>query len=115
MTPVPHALTQGIVRCHVCGLACEQVPGVRALPCPRCHAPLHPRLPDSLSQSWALLLTGLLLYLPANLLPVMYNSFAGRGSESTILAVLPGSGMPVITSSQQSFLPPALSCRVLSS
>lgn len=90
MTPVPHALTQGIVRCHVCGLACEQMPGVRALPCPRCHAPLHPRLPDSLSQSWALLLTGLLLYLPANLLPVMYNSFAGRGSESTILGGIAG-------------------------
>lgn len=90
MTPAGQALSLGLVRCHVCGLACEHVGGVHALPCPRCHAPLHTRLPDSLTQTWALLLTGLLLYLPANLLPVMYNSFAGRGSESTILGGIAG-------------------------
>ena len=90
MTPVPRASAQGIVRCHVCGLACEQVPGVQALPCPRCHAPLYSRLPESIGQSWALLLTGVLLYLPANLLPVMYNSFAGHGGESTIFGGIAG-------------------------
>lgn len=90
MTLSGQALSQGLVRCHGCGLACEDVGGVHDLPCPRCHAPLHPRLPDSLTQTWALLLTGLLLYLPANLLPVMYNSFGGRGSESTILGGIVG-------------------------
>ncbi|MGC6388812.1 paraquat-inducible protein A [Ewingella sp. S1.OA.A_B6] len=90
MTSVRRALPQGIVRCHVCGLVCEHVAGVHDLPCPRCHAALHPRIPDSLSQTWALLLTGLLLYLPANLLPVMYNSFAGQGSESTIIGGIAG-------------------------
>lgn len=85
MMLVKQALSQGVVRCHVCGLVCEHVTGVHELPCPRCHAALHPRIPDSLSQTWALLLTGMLLYLPANLLPVMYNSYAGHGSESTII------------------------------
>lgn len=78
------ALPQGLVRCHVCGLVCEHISGVHRLPCPRCHAALHPRQPDSRSQSWAFLLTALLLYLPANLLPVMYSSLAGHGSENTI-------------------------------
>lgn len=90
MTPSLQAFRQGIVRCPLCGLACEHIRSVHPVPCPRCNTPLHPRLPESLSQSWALLLTGLLLYIPANLLPVMYNSFAGQTGESTILGGIAG-------------------------
>ena len=90
MKPVRQALSAGLVRCPVCGLVCEHVLAVQDLPCPRCNTPLHPRHPESLSQTWVLLLTGLLLYLPANFLPVMYNSFAGHGGESTILGGISG-------------------------
>jgi len=86
MTDSPRALTITIVRCPLCGLACEHIRVINhAGICPRCQTVLHPRYPDSLSQCWALLITSMILYLPANLLPVMFNSIASNGHENTIM------------------------------
>ena len=73
----------GLIGCHACGLVCEHV----ALParCPRCNAGLHARRPASLERTAAYLLASLVFYIPANLLPVMYTSRFGSGSDSTIL------------------------------
>lgn len=73
----------GLVSCHACGLVCERV----ALParCPRCNAGLHARKPASVERTAAYLLASLVFYIPANLLPVMYTSRFGSGSDSTIL------------------------------
>ena len=73
----------GLVGCHACGLVCERV----ALParCPRCNAGLHARKPASVERTAAYLLASLVFYIPANLLPVMYTSRFGSGSDSTIL------------------------------
>ncbi|WP_206196949.1 paraquat-inducible protein A, partial [Pseudomonas viridiflava] len=44
------------------------------------------RRPDSLMRTWALLLTSAILYIPANLLPIMTINSLGQGSPSTIMA-----------------------------
>lgn len=84
MSSVPRAVDLGVVSCHACGLVCEQA-GSPA-PCPRCHSNLHVRKPGSLDRTAAYLLASLILYVPANLLPVMYTSRFGTGGDSTILA-----------------------------
>lgn len=76
----------GIVRCPGCGLACEAPQGGNGpARCPRCMARLHNRRPNSITQAWALLIAAVVLYIPANILPVMYTDFLGSGIESTIL------------------------------
>ena len=84
MSSVPRAVDLGVVSCHACGLVCERA-GSPA-PCPRCHSNLHVRKPGSLDRTAAYLLASLILYVPANLLPVMYTSRFGTGGDSTILA-----------------------------
>lgn len=54
--------------------------------CPRCEASLHRRKPQSLSRTWALLLAAYILYIPANLLPVMTVISFGKGEADTILS-----------------------------
>jgi paraquat-inducible protein A len=47
---------------------------------------LHKRKPESLTRTWALLLAAALLYIPANLLPVMTVVYFGAGEPSTIIS-----------------------------
>jgi paraquat-inducible protein A len=77
----------GLVRCHDCGkLSIDETVGPdEVLRCPRCRATLHVRKPGSLSRTWALVLAGLILYLPANILPMMRVNFMGTPDDSTIL------------------------------
>ena len=53
--------------------------------CPRCGEILHMRKQNSIDRSWALIVTAVLLTLPANLLPIMSVSRLGRVTESTII------------------------------
>jgi paraquat-inducible protein A len=92
----PRALSLGLVHCHACGAVCRlPAAALAAVPtlthvhtlghCPRCRAALHRRKPHSIARTWALLVAALILYVPANVLPVMYTTMLGRGGESTIL------------------------------
>jgi paraquat-inducible protein A len=54
-------------------------------PCPRCGARVHARKPDSIQRTTALVIAGYLLYVPANLLPVLSVERFGRDDPSTIL------------------------------
>jgi paraquat-inducible protein A len=90
MVPVAHARSEppaltarraGLVGCRGCGMVSPA--GARA--CPRCHAPLHGRMPHSLQRVWAWLAVGLIAYVPANLLPMMVTTVTGRRLDSTIL------------------------------
>ena len=47
--------------------------------CPRCEAHIHSRKPNSISRTWALLIAAYILYIPANLLPVMTVISFGKG------------------------------------
>lgn len=74
--------------CHVCGRVSQCVRDVdeSRLRCPRCSAPLHHRRPGSLEKTWACLIAAILLYLPANLLPIMAtNSVLTGSNQHTIL------------------------------
>jgi paraquat-inducible protein A len=86
MTDVVTASELGMVGCHVCGLVshAEHVPP--GAMCPRCHAPLHRRKTNSLARTWALLIAAALLYLPANLLPIMRTVSLGDVDDNTILS-----------------------------
>jgi len=73
--------------CHVCGqLASQPESGGHALRCPRCGAPMHMRKPASLSTTWALIAAAVLLYIPANLLPMMTTASLLGSQEDTIMS-----------------------------
>jgi paraquat-inducible protein A len=77
------ALRQGAVGCETCGLV--SVPEEHEHHCPRCGAALHARKPDSLNRTWAFVIAGAILYIPANYYPVLTVIQAGSGAPSTIL------------------------------
>ncbi|MNM74397.1 Paraquat-inducible protein A [compost metagenome] len=53
--------------------------------CSRCGARLHTRRPNSILRTWSLLLTAAVLYIPANVLPIMTVNLFGQGSPATIM------------------------------
>lgn len=53
--------------------------------CTRCGAVVHDRRPNSITRTWALLITAAILYIPANLLPIMTVNFLGSGMPATIM------------------------------
>src|SRR5579859_3023154 len=65
--------------CGECGMV--QAPGER---CVRCGHRLQRRKPDSLHRTAALVASGFILYLPANLYPVLTVIMLGQGQPSTI-------------------------------
>lgn len=91
----PRARDLGLVLCRGCGLVCAPSwradLGERAVladdesHCPRCAAQLDWRKPGARGRAWAFLLAGLVLYVPANVLPVMSTTLFGQESESTLL------------------------------
>jgi paraquat-inducible protein A len=85
MSAPPRAHQIGLIGCHACALVCEDTSDAQAI-CPRCGSPLHRRKPNSLTRAWALLLAGLIFYIPANVLPVMRTRMPGGGGDSTILS-----------------------------
>jgi paraquat-inducible protein A len=85
---VPPPVAQAALSCHVCGLV-SAGSGAAHQHCPRCHAHLHHRHPYSLGRTWALLIAAAILYIPANLLPVMYtHSLFGKEDDTIISGIL---------------------------
>ncbi|WP_367863305.1 paraquat-inducible protein A [Pseudomonas guariconensis] len=78
----PRASELDLCLCHGCGHACDL--SLRLHHCDRCGAPLHARKTQAVTRAWAYLLTALVFYVPANLLPVMHTEMLGQGSDSTI-------------------------------
>ncbi len=81
LDPEAGAMESGLVGCHICGALSEA--GTDR--CPRCGDHLHARKPGGLNRTWALLITSVILYIPANLYPIMDTVFLGDDSPSTIL------------------------------
>jgi len=79
------AAARGLALCHVCYLATP----VSAGRCPRCGRRLHLRLRESLQRTWALTIAAVVLYFPANLLPVLrVESFAGDKQNTIVGGVI---------------------------
>ncbi|MGF1547856.1 MAG: paraquat-inducible protein A [Thiotrichales bacterium] len=89
-TPLaPRALTAhvfGLIACRGCHKLLQRPRSGLRLRCPRCGAPVHSRIPNSVARTWALLIAAMLLYIPANTLPVMSVVMLGRGEPDTILS-----------------------------
>lgn len=82
--PVVTAGSMHMVRCHYCGTVWKDA--AEDATCGICHARLHFRKPDSLNRTWALLIAACILYIPANLFPVMVTTTLMGQSEDTILS-----------------------------
>ena len=76
----PRRWRPGVVGCGTCGLVSEPAPG-----CPRCGSALRRRKPGSISRTWAFVIAAAVLYVPANLYPVLTVIRLGRGTPSTII------------------------------
>ncbi|HEY1934791.1 MAG TPA: paraquat-inducible protein A [Acetobacteraceae bacterium] len=68
--------------CDTCGFVVRALPGAL---CPRCGFALIPRKHDSLARTWALGIAAIVLYIPANLYPVLTVTQLGSDAPSTIL------------------------------
>ena len=79
------AIDAGILVCSVCHRLARHTISKHA-DCARCGARLHARRPDSLRRTWALLTTSMILYAPANLLPIMSVNALGKGQPDTIMS-----------------------------
>lgn len=75
----------GLWHCECCGLVSEARPQAEHPRCPRCLFALHERKPYSLQRTLAFLVAAVLLYIPANLLPVMGTASALGDAEHTLL------------------------------
>ena len=74
----------GFVACTVCDWIAPH--DAQGSACARCQATLHPRKPESVQRTIALVTAGYLLYIPANLLPVLTIVRFGHEERSTILS-----------------------------
>ena len=75
------AASRGLATCHVCLKLGEQ----SSKQCTLCGAALHARSPGSIQRAAALTITAALLYIPANVLPIMQTTQLGRVTDSTII------------------------------
>ncbi len=77
----------GLLTCHTCGLLSRPAPaGTDETVCPRCGDALHRRKPHSIGRTWALLIAAYILFIPANVLPVMETGSLFGSQRDTIMS-----------------------------
>ncbi|WP_345785719.1 paraquat-inducible protein A [Pelagicoccus sp. SDUM812002] len=76
------AAAEGACLCLHCGTLNKLGSASR---CELCSSKIEPRRHNSLQRTLAWLVTAVVLYLPANLLPIMRTSYLGSPTESTIV------------------------------
>lgn len=79
--PVLTARAAGLVGCRSCGAVHPLGTGR----CTRCGSPLASRDAGSLQMVWAWLIAGLIVYIPANIYPMLLTEQLGHHKESTIV------------------------------
>jgi len=77
-------LQAGLLGCHSCGQLTKAQEDI-ALSCSRCGEQLHPRHPNSINRAWALLIAAVILYIPANLIPITLTTALGNTEGDTIM------------------------------
>ncbi|MDR9754201.1 paraquat-inducible protein A [Pseudomonas sp. SZMC_28357] len=80
------AIDAGILICTECHELNKQEADTDGQECTRCGARVHGRRPNSVARTWALLVTAAILYIPANVLPIMTVVSLGQGDPSTIMS-----------------------------
>lgn len=76
------AIDLGLVSCH----NCYQLSDYKNSLCSHCGHSIASRKRHSLQYTIALLVTSIILYIPANVLPIMYTSTFGNSEENTIFS-----------------------------
>jgi len=84
MQPV-RAIDLGLMTCRVCAQVIDRATVGANVRCVRCHRVVTTRMRGSVEKSLALLIAGMILYFPANLLPVLHTSSVRGSSDSTII------------------------------
>jgi len=94
------ALNNGVIACHTChNLTKVDINASGPFRCSRCHSKISSRKPNSLNRTWAFLIAATILYIPANIFPIMTVVSFGKENSDTILSgiiYLMGSGQWVI-------------------
>jgi paraquat-inducible protein A len=85
MTQLKRSLELGLILCRTCGQVLSRATLGAGRRCPRCQSRIEHRAPFSTETTLAWLMAGVILYLPANLLPVMHTSGLLGEADSTIL------------------------------
>jgi paraquat-inducible protein A len=85
MTALRQSLELGLVLCRTCGLAVSRASIKVDRRCSRCRSRIEHRAPFSAEMTLAWLIAGIVLYIPANLLPVMHTGGLLGEADSTIL------------------------------
>ena len=80
------ALRNGLFLCGTCELLNRRQPEGAPCCCARCGASLQARKPDSLRRTWAFLIAAAILYIPANLLPVLHTGTVFNQQTDTIMS-----------------------------
>jgi paraquat-inducible protein A len=80
------ASQMGLAVCHGCGGLSELIPGVHEMRCRRCGAALHLRKPNSIARTWAYLIAAYIMYVPANVLPIMKTGSLFGSQSDTIMS-----------------------------
>ena len=80
------AARRGLRACHVCMLVSHAARNLDHVSCPRCGAALHVRKPDSIARTWAFLCAAIILYIPANVLPMTDVHTLFGNVEDTIMS-----------------------------
>ncbi len=80
------AASRSLYSCHNCGFVSKGATVASVSHCPRCSTELHFRKPNSVSRSWALLIAAYIMYIPANLLPMMETKSLLSARVDTIMS-----------------------------
>jgi paraquat-inducible protein A len=76
----------GLSVCHGCGGLSELIPGIHVMRCHRCGTALHLRKPNSIARTWAFLIAAYIMYVPANVLPIMKTGSMFGAQSDTIMS-----------------------------
>ncbi len=85
MTSLKRSFELGLILCRTCGHVLSRASLGAGRHCPRCQSRIEHRAPFSTEMTLAWLMAGIILYVPANLLPVMHTSGLLGEEDSTIL------------------------------
>ncbi len=85
----PGTASEAMAACEVCGYVQPIHPEAESDDCQRCNAVLHRRKPNMGARVWALLIAASIVYIPANVLPMMeIRSTLGQSNHTILGGVL---------------------------
>lgn len=81
-----NAAEAGFLSCLTCGLLSRRPRHLGTPACPRCGRRLYRRKPASLLRAWTFLVAAMILYIPANILPIMEMESLLSAQRDTIMS-----------------------------